>query len=527
MAWRRRSTSFSSLPDRIRACSMRRARRRREWCWRRWDEATFRRRWSPGSSVGSPRGNPSSSHRARRVGEWGTLTDIRVVVVALKRWAQSSAAPVARSRRASISCSDSAAEWTGRGSGPCSRSERDEGRGMGDGGCGMGEWRVPTLNPPANVRSIAKRLEDAGFETWCVGGAVRDALLGHPHLDWDLATAAKPEQVRKLFKRTVPVGVEFGTIGVLDDDNVMHEVTTFRRDVQTDGRHAVVEFGASLDDDLARRDFTINAIAYSPRDGSIRDPFDGRGDLARRLVRAVGDADARMREDRLRALRAIRFAARFDFSIDAATLHALEASAPFLGRLSAERVKQELDKTMEQVECPSRALRLWRDTGAFATLIPSLAKASDEALSVPDFLARPGLERRPARRTLRMAGLLASLGHRDAVRQLERLKSSKIEIQTVGALLESWESCGEAIVVALASGADRRPSDAQVRRWVAAITRTRVGLFMRLASAMWAAARANGRPAPTTQAVRALHRRMLVLAFRDPLDLGSLAVDGD
>ena len=104
-----------------------------------------------------------------------------------------------------------------------------------------------SLNPPATVRRIAERLEKAGFETWCVGGAVRDALLGHPHLDWDLATAARPEEVRKLFKRTVPVGIEFGTIGVLDINNVMHEVTTFRRDVNTDGRHAVVEFGASLE----------------------------------------------------------------------------------------------------------------------------------------------------------------------------------------------------------------------------------------------------------------------------------------
>ncbi|HEY0529669.1 MAG TPA: polynucleotide adenylyltransferase, partial [Gemmatimonadaceae bacterium] len=116
---------------------------------------------------------------------------------------------------------------------------------------------------------IAATLESAGFETWCVGGAVRDALLGHPHLDWDLATAAKPEEVRRLFKRTVPVGIEFGTVGVLDDENVMHEVTTFRRDVQTDGRHAVVEFGASLDDDLARRDYTINAIAFSPKTNEL------------------------------------------------------------------------------------------------------------------------------------------------------------------------------------------------------------------------------------------------------------------
>jgi tRNA nucleotidyltransferase (CCA-adding enzyme) len=382
------------------------------------------------------------------------------------------------------------------------------------------------LNPPAAVLDIAGRLEDAGFEAWCVGGAIRDALLGHPHLDWDLATSATPEDVRRLFgKRTIPVGIEFGTVGVLDRAGTMHEVTTFRRDVKTDGRHAVVEFGASLDDDLARRDFTINAIAYSPSRKEIRDPFDGRADLARRMVRAVGDPEARMREDRLRALRAIRFAARFDFSIDPATRRALESSAPYLGRLSAERVKQELDKTMEQVGCPSRALRLWRDTGAFTTLIPSLAKAGDEALSVPDFLARPGLERRPARRILRMAGLLASLAHRDAVRQLEQLRSSKLEIQTVGSLLESWEASGKALTLALDGG--HRPDDAEVRRWVAAVTRTRVGMFMRLAGAIWSAARAAGRAAPAPNAVRALYRRMLLIAFRDPLDLGSLAVDGD
>src|SRR5579884_3267601 len=217
-----------------------------------------------------------------------------------------------------------------------------------------------SLDPPAAVLEIADRLEEAGFEAWCVGGAIRDAFLGHPHLDWDLATSATPDKVRTLFgaRRTIPVGIEFGTVGVLDRSGVMHEVTTFRRDVRTDGRHAEVEFGVSLDDDLARRDFTINAIAYSPRRDELRDPFGGRADLARRVVRAVGDPEARMREDRLRALRAIRFAARFDFSIHPATYAAIESSAPYLGRLSAERVKQELDKTMEQVARPSRALRV-------------------------------------------------------------------------------------------------------------------------------------------------------------------------
>src|SRR3954469_6212887 len=188
------------------------------------------------------------------------------------------------------------------------------------------------LNPPKPVLAIASQLEEAGFETWCVGGAIRDALLGHPHLDWDLATAATPTQMRDLFgaRRTIPIGVDFGTVGVLDRDGKMHEVTTFRRDVQTDGRHAVVEFGVSLEDDLARRDFTINAIAYSPRRDEIRDPFDGRADLERKIVRAVGDPEQRMREDRLRALRAIRFAARFGFAIDDATRRAIEASAPHL-----------------------------------------------------------------------------------------------------------------------------------------------------------------------------------------------------
>lgn len=259
------------------------------------------------------------------------------------------------------------------------------------------------LNPPKAVLDIAQRLEQAGYEAWCVGGAIRDALLGHPHLDWDLATAATPDQVRELFgfKRTVPVGIAFGTVGVLDRDGLMHEVTTFRRDVKTDGRHAEVEFGVSLEDDLARRDFTINAIAYSPRRDELRDPFGGQADIERRVVRAVGDPDARMREDRLRALRAIRFAARFGFSIDPATQAAIEASAPHLSRLSAERVKQELDKTMEQVATPSSALLIWQQTGAFRTLIPSLASAPESALRAPDFAAMPGPRTRPARSSRR------------------------------------------------------------------------------------------------------------------------------
>src|SRR5215467_10611115 len=108
------------------------------------------------------------------------------------------------------------------------------------------------LTPPRAVLAIANKLEQAGYEAWCVGGAVRDAILGHPDLDWDIATSATPQQVRELFggRRTIPVGIDFGTVKVLDPDGVGHEVTTFRRDIRTDGRHAEVEFGASLEEDL-------------------------------------------------------------------------------------------------------------------------------------------------------------------------------------------------------------------------------------------------------------------------------------
>src|SRR5207248_11254349 len=142
------------------------------------------------------------------------------------------------------------------------------------------------VNPPETVLEVAQRLEQEGYEAWCVGGAVRDAILGHPHLDWDLATSATPDQVRAIFgkRRTIPVGIQFGTVGVLDREGTLHEVTTFRRDIKTDGRHAEVEFGASLDEDLARRDFTINAIAYSPSRDELRDPFGVRADWSRRVV---------------------------------------------------------------------------------------------------------------------------------------------------------------------------------------------------------------------------------------------------
>jgi tRNA nucleotidyltransferase (CCA-adding enzyme) len=391
------------------------------------------------------------------------------------------------------------------------------------------------LNPPPNVRKIADTLERAGYETWCVGGAIRDALLGHPDLDWDLATAAKPEQVRKLFKRTVPVGVEFGTVGVLDSDNIMHEVTTFRRDVQTDGRHAVVEFGASLDEDLARRDFTINAIAYSPKRDELRDPYRGREDIQHKVIKAVGDPRQRMAEDRLRALRAIRFAARFGFEIDPATWEAIVESAPMMTRLSAERVKQEIEKTMEQVALPSAAFAKWRDSGAFETLVPTLARITDKQLKPLDHLRRPLLPARPARKSTRIAALFVAAPPDTVRRTLKDLRFSNSETEWIALLVDRWHQLGPEMTRELLKAeeryaadpwGERTPPSLVIRSWASSVGRTRLAPLLRLADAFWWAARDAGDPAPYKPTVAATYKRAINIAYKDAIEIADLAIDG-
>ncbi|HEU4997057.1 MAG TPA: CCA tRNA nucleotidyltransferase [Gemmatimonadaceae bacterium] len=394
----------------------------------------------------------------------------------------------------------------------------------------MSASRQPALlRPPATVLQITRDLEAAGFEAWCVGGAVRDALLGHPHLDWDLATNATPDQVRSIFgrKRTIPVGIEFGTVKVLDEYKAAHEVTTFRRDVKTDGRHAEVEFGASLDEDLSRRDFTVNAMAYSPSRRALHDPFGGQADLEARVIRAVGDPVLRMREDRLRALRAIRFAGRLDFSIDAPTWDAVRDSAPNLTRLSAERVQQEIVKTMDQVAAPSRAFGLWREAGALQVLLPEVAGISDEALHALDCAAQPGTGRKPGRRLGRVALLFSDTTSAKALEAATRLRFSKQESQWIAGLVDRWHTVGASMSEALPRG---EPGDETLRRWIAAVGRLHLAAFFRFASARWSARRDERRltePAPTARAVHSLYRRALRAALREPVDLRDLAVDGD
>lgn len=384
---------------------------------------------------------------------------------------------------------------------------------------------MPLVQAPDTVIGITRVLEAAGHEAWCVGGGVRDALLGIPNLDWDLATSAKPQQVRRLFKRTIPVGIEFGTIGVLDDMNVMHEVTTFRADIETDGRHAVVRFGDSLEDDLARRDFTINAIAYSPSRDELCDPFGGQHDLATRTLRAVGIAKERMREDRLRALRAIRFAARFGFAMEPATWQAIIVSAPYLQRLSPERVQQEIVKTMSQVALPSNAFRMWRDSGALSELIPSLAGITDVELLALDHLRLPMLAGRPQRLQTRLAGLFSAARRGTVLATLKALRFSNSDAAWVAGLVDRWHDMGRGMKEQMMQS--EPPTDATLRAWAGRAGRTRLSPVLRIADAHWWAERESGKSAPTCERVESVYRRAIRIAYRDPVEVSDLAVNGD
>jgi tRNA nucleotidyltransferase (CCA-adding enzyme) len=346
------------------------------------------------------------------------------------------------------------------------------------------------LDIPEAVLEIARTLEEAGHEAWCVGGALRDALLRNPHADYDFATSARPEEVQRLFRRTAAVGIKHGTVGVIDGQRVLHEVTTFRRDVATDGRHAVVEYGVSLEDDLARRDFTINAIAYHPLRHEWRDPFDGAGDLDRRLVRAVGDPAARFAEDYLRILRAIRFAARFGFVVERDTWAAAQAAAPGLTRLSAERVREEWFKSLRTAQDLRQLVRLWHEVGAARVWMSELAPAASDRLASS---AQAG-ERDPVLLTVALTT--------DPVAVLRRLKASRAEI-------------GRASAAVSGPAAPSGSGEVAARRWLSSVGPATGEDLITLARLT------TGREPEWAATVRTIRDR------HDPVSRGDLAVGGD
>jgi len=405
---------------------------------------------------------------------------------------------------------------------------------------------APALDPaelaaavPFGVRALIDRLADAGHAAHVVGGSLRDLLLGREPVDWDMATDARPDRLVELFPGSVYEN-RFGTVAVRRTTEVF-EVTTFRleHDYADFRRPHRVEFGDDLEADLARRDFTVNAMAWGrgPADGTntLVDPFGGRDDLAARTLRAVGDPGARFREDALRMLRAVRLAATLGFAIEPATLAAIRANATLVGHLSGERIGAELEKLLAAPR-PSVGLAISQRTGLLAAISPELAaqrgigqnKLPDEDLW--DHTLR-AVDAAPAERpVVRLAALVHDIGkpatladghfpHHDTVGAdladalLRRLRSPRASADAVVHLVRHHMFT-----------VDPDATDAAVRRFIKRIGAENL-------DAQFALRRADDIGSgvdpddPATLAFRARIDRELHAAH--PLDRTALAVDGD
>ncbi len=382
---------------------------------------------------------------------------------------------------------------------------------------------------PRHVREVCDRLARAGHEAVAVGGAVRDAILGRVPGDWDVATSAHPDEVLALFPRTIPTGLQHGTVTIVTGKGAEShvEVTTFRGEgAYTDARRPDhVTFGVPLVEDLARRDLRVNAMAYDPAGRRLIDPFEGRRDIAERLLRAVGptgdvyeDAVARFTEDGLRVMRAVRFAATLEFALDPDTERGIGPALASLAKVSKERVCEELRRILASRE-PSRALAPAERTGIVRVILPELDDAwtawagvrGDRATAVAHWLARVDAAPPEAR----LGALLSDLAppaaasaarlDRAAVKRaqdvLRRLKFSNNELTAAAVLVGT----GAAPLVAAWT-------DPQLRRLLADVTRPHAAA----AAALWRAAGAADLAA----------RAAAILARRDPLAAGELAVSG-
>lgn len=229
------------------------------------------------------------------------------------------------------------------------------------------------------ARQVVRRLQAAGFAALWAGGCVRDMIMGRPPKDYDIATGATPDQVLELFPRAVAVGKAFGVVRVALGDHEF-EVATFRKDhAYRDGRRPEAVSFTDEKTDALRRDFTINALFFDPVAGTVHDYAGGQADIAARLIRAVGRAEDRFAEDHLRMLRAIRFAATLDFTVDPATFEAIRQHAPAIGKISGERIQQELTRTLLESARPGDAVGMMLSAGLLAVILPEVAALRGQA----------------------------------------------------------------------------------------------------------------------------------------------------
>ena len=291
-----------------------------------------------------------------------------------------------------------------------------------------------TIRMDEGAAELLDTLHRAGYAAYVVGGCVRDSLLGLTPHDWDLCTSALPQQVMELFgaQRCIPTGLQHGTVTV-KQSGALYEITTFRTEgTYTDGRHPdEVHFVPDVREDLARRDFTITAMAYNEKEGLV-DPFGGQADLQSGIVRAVGVPRQRFTEDALRILRLYRFAARFGFAIDPPTAQAAQELCAHLDCVSVERIEEELAKLLS---APAPAAYL--DKKILLVILPEL---SPEALAA----AKPVVDACPAgaeNLPIRLAALLYSLGEDGTRRTLRRLRCSNNRIEETAVLVREARGC--------------------------------------------------------------------------------------
>ena len=396
---------------------------------------------------------------------------------------------------------------------------------------------------PAPVHELCRRLREKGKRAWVVGGSVRDLLRGKPVADYDVCTDALPAEVQKIFPRVIPTGIEHGTVTVLLGGEP-YEVTTLRGEgAYTDGRRPdEVRFLTDITEDLARRDFTVNAIAFDLVTQTIVDPFGGQRDLEARIVRAVGSPLERFREDGLRVLRAARFTATLEASLDPETEQAMGQALDVVQRVSAERVRDEWLKTMK-ARRPSQAFDVMRRTGALALACPELTPAfgcAQNRWHAYDVWGHSlaTLDACEGDAILRVAALLHDVGKpasrafsdktsdytfyeherigadmTDVV--LQRLRFSNDERQRVVHLVRHHLVCYEPDW-----------TDSAVRRWLRRVTRERVNDLYALCRAD---SLGKGRPVEEELArVEQLRARVeSILAAGDALTTKALKVDGN
>jgi len=401
--------------------------------------------------------------------------------------------------------------------------------------------KVPTV-----LKDLMVFLDKRGVKSYIVGGAVRDLVAGQVPMDWDLSTPATPELLTTLFEGTykvIPLGIKHGTISVFHEPSKFScQITTFRKDVSCDGRHAEVEFTSDLETDLARRDFTINAMALD-LNGNLIDPFGGQADLKQRSLRAVGDPEERLREDRLRMLRACRFAAYGTGMIISQDLfRAIKENAWDIDGLSAERIQGELVKAMKY-PLPSKAFNAMRNTGLLPFIIPELQQChgveqnkyhKDDVythiLKVVDAVS-------PKRTILRFAALFHDIGKPDTKRVVRGYasfhKHEVVGANKADAIMTRLKFPGDwtAQVVLLVRHHMWRfaedTKDSTIKRWAVTVApHTRDLLRLRMADRKGNRAK-EGKPA-ITWPMKCLLRKLIQFEKTSvPMTVKDLAISGE